>query len=488
MIKAPCHSYCTDCFARLITTSLQHEQQWPPKCCLNNIPTHTIFRNVTTELRQLYNSRAEEWNIPVGQRIYCSDPNCSLFIKPSGINKAEKKARCESGHETCAICREPDHGGQDCPRDLDLERTNELAVEEGWKRCYACQALVEHREACQHMTCRCGAEFCYVCTRRWRTCTCTMEQLARLKREADARRQARLEWEQEEELETQRALREVEEFQREEARKEELRRQDAIRLERERRQKELEEKVRLESLRQEAVKVKFRELHLILATLDSLQEGLIATWGENAIKELEEERESALAELARAHQAERAQIEARATIRIAEERSERHAEFAARVEDEQNLEEEYLGQLKEHYRDCKDAEYVEAQIEAAMHRCRAANDDYYVRWEKYRNKSIEQTEYAAKEEMGIKLELLENERRRREEGFAAREEGLEKQAKAGKKWLAATFAERVRLLHEKERDELENGGEDLSSYITEEDERTFLEDEEGESSMIGIAS
>ncbi|RYC61157.1 hypothetical protein CHU98_g5057, partial [Xylaria longipes] len=215
-VRAPCHNYCTPCFRRLIASACQNEQHWPPKCCLNNIPESIILANVDAEQGNEYRDRAREWNVPMADRIYCSQLECSLFISPENITPAQNLARCADGHHTCTFCRNAQHEGDVCPQDKDMLRTNELAEEEGWKRCYGCHAYVEHREACQHMTCRCGAEFCYVCGARWRTCACTMTQLALLKEHAASRRQKRLDKEAAEDAAIQEAIRLVEEFEREE--------------------------------------------------------------------------------------------------------------------------------------------------------------------------------------------------------------------------------------------------------------------------------
>lgn len=53
--------------------------------------------------------------------------------------------------------------GQDCPADRDLEVVLEMGEKNGWRRCYNCRTLIELTEGCSHITCRCKAEFCYIC-------------------------------------------------------------------------------------------------------------------------------------------------------------------------------------------------------------------------------------------------------------------------------------------------------------------------------------
>jgi hypothetical protein len=127
-------------------------------------------------MQKKYKTREKEWSIPVGDRIYCSHAGCNWWIAPKRINHENGSAKCmKCSHLTCITCRGVWHKGAECPQDAALQATINLAEMEGWKRCYSCHALVEHNRGCRHMTCRCKAEFCYICGLRWRTCGCSDE-------------------------------------------------------------------------------------------------------------------------------------------------------------------------------------------------------------------------------------------------------------------------------------------------------------------------
>lgn len=62
------------------------------------------------------------------------------------------------------MCKRGAHRiGQDCPADKDLEAVLEMGEKNGWRRCYNCRNLIELTQGCSHITCRCKAEFCYIC-------------------------------------------------------------------------------------------------------------------------------------------------------------------------------------------------------------------------------------------------------------------------------------------------------------------------------------
>ncbi|RYP91306.1 hypothetical protein DL770_002540 [Monosporascus sp. CRB-9-2] len=457
-IRAPCHNYCRDCFRRLISAACQNEQQWPPKCCLNAIPDATILLGADGELQRRWCLRGAEWNIPVGERVYCSERSCSIWCPPDWINAAYGTARCSQGHWTCTICRGPQHDAAEaCPQDRDLLRTNELAEEEGWKRCHGCGAYVEHRDACQHMTCRCGAQFCYVCGAQWRTCSCTMQQLADVKQEAAARRQARQDREAQEEAELREALRLVAEFEREEALKAELLRQEAE----ERQRRELEERIRREEARRAAVEARFRDLRAALADLHEAQRGAVLRDHEAEEADLSARGAGKLDELQRRHETERAELGEATAARLRERERALTREYAARVAEERRIEEQYAAQLKAYWARRGDGE---AAARAALASLQRRFDRGFAAWKKWMDSELEGYRWEAREEQAIREELMDDVERRAAEGAEADREAFTCRRRAELRWVEVVVAERESLLNEMAADELENA-EDIEAWF-----------------------
>ena len=170
------HGYCRPCFVQLVTTAMQTESNFPPKCCLLEIKLSTILYALNSEQREQYKLKAAEWAQPAGNRWYCPKPECAKWIAPSRIIRSrtcgQKCPHCRT--RICGMCRGLAHEqGTECPQDFGLNAILDAAEREGWQRCYQCRSLVEKTTGCRHMTCKCKAEFCYTCGSKWRTCKCT---------------------------------------------------------------------------------------------------------------------------------------------------------------------------------------------------------------------------------------------------------------------------------------------------------------------------
>ncbi|KAI1105505.1 hypothetical protein F4804DRAFT_304111 [Jackrogersella minutella] len=454
MVKAPCHSYCKPCFLRLIHTTCENEQQWPPKCCLNPIPTNIIILNIDDDLKKTYHDRAAEWNLPVSDRVYCSQSNCSVWIRPYEINRSRNIARCSAGHWTCTTCRGQQHEGDECPQDRDMMRTDELAEEEGWKRCYGCHAYVEHGEACQHMTCRCGAEFCYVCGARWRTCSCSMEQLVAIKQAAETRRQARQNREAEEEAEIREALRLVEEFEREEARKAELLRQEQERLAEERREKLLDERIRREGERRREVGVRFQELRDTFVNIHKLQRAAVLRKHNEEEADITSQGNTALAQFKQKREKDYEKLTATAKVKLSKKENAFKREHSARVAEERRIEEKYQIELKAYWSRRLNSE---DKAEAAMRELKRKMDNSFKSWEKWKDNELDNYRWVVREEVGIQEELMDDTETKLIVSTQEKLTAFSLRKAAEARWVSIVIEERERMLTDMEVDEIENG-------------------------------
>ncbi|KAH8201857.1 hypothetical protein TruAng_003944 [Truncatella angustata] len=436
----------------LVDGTCENEQQWPPKCCLNIIPKSTILSGTFNyhALQKVYNDKSEEWSIPISERIYCYEPVCAgIFVRPAYINHAENVARCEAGHYICTLCRGQRHVNQACPQDRDLQRTEELADEEGWKRCYQCHAFVEHREACQHMTCRCGAEFCY--------------QLHAVKSEAATRRRIRRSREAQEEAELAEALRLVEEYEREEARKATLLRLERERIEKERRKKELDKRLLVEVGRRKGVELQFRNLTQVLNDLHEEQRVEVVREHGKYESVLRYKAESSITALKEQNDRKRDLLVNLGIDKIQEFRSAMDQEHAARADQERQVEEQYYQQLTVYWAGKPDGNL---HAEAAVLSLKRRMDKGYQVWNRWMQNEIDKHRFLVEEEQSVQLEMMDEAERRLKQDLTRHRQAFAKRKAAEFKWVELVIQERELMLIEMRFDEME-GGDDMDALLAE---------------------
>lgn len=160
----PCrHKYCPPCFSQLISTAIQNEDTFPPKCCLQEIPKKVMRTHLAHAERAAYDDKALEYAVAIGSRYYCVSPECARWIDTRTAKRTNGALECpHCSVKLCTVCRGPQHpSNEDCPQDYGLDATLEQAERAGWRRCYSCRALVELNTGCRHITCTCRAEFWY---------------------------------------------------------------------------------------------------------------------------------------------------------------------------------------------------------------------------------------------------------------------------------------------------------------------------------------
>ncbi|KAK6362193.1 hypothetical protein TWF730_005889 [Orbilia blumenaviensis] len=163
------HASCIDCVKRNYKMCLRDTSCLPPTCC-KKYPL--IYTGIAVgSLKDI--DKLSRWIVtgsnpsPLG-RCY----NCSEDIWP-GAECGDIGICVHCDERTCLKCQVKWHGFRRVECRLGkLSDFVVMAIVNKWAQCYRCGLVVERSEGCAHITCRCGANFCYHCGGRWPKCPC----------------------------------------------------------------------------------------------------------------------------------------------------------------------------------------------------------------------------------------------------------------------------------------------------------------------------
>ncbi|XP_027337726.1 probable E3 ubiquitin-protein ligase RNF217 [Abrus precatorius] len=175
------HPFCTICISKHVATQIHQnilKVNCPnPNCSMELKPEflHTILPK---EVIVRWETARCEALIVGSEKTYCPFKDCSVLLLDDG-GKVVISAECPSCHRLfCAQCRVPWHGGWSCKEYQRLKKSRDekeldkkflkLAKGKMWQKCPQCAMFVQRRGGCEHMTCRCGCNFCYNCGGNWK--------------------------------------------------------------------------------------------------------------------------------------------------------------------------------------------------------------------------------------------------------------------------------------------------------------------------------
>ena len=140
----------------------------PFQCCQHTVFADQVRAALTPELFAQYNTMVEEQLEP--DPVHCSNATCAVFL-PARLASGPDEIQCpQCRRSTCRHCKGRSHAGTECVADVCAQQARALAGRQGWKACPRCRNMVEKSSGCMHMTCRCGAGFCYRCGRLLSEC------------------------------------------------------------------------------------------------------------------------------------------------------------------------------------------------------------------------------------------------------------------------------------------------------------------------------
>ncbi|CAF1011149.1 unnamed protein product, partial [Didymodactylos carnosus] len=107
--------------------------------------------------------------------IKCPNKSCNNIVRIT--DSSSDFVRCRCGHEFCLSCKEEPHFPALCKsyklymtevyRNGDLISDFNAIIKVEGRNCLSCNKFINKNGGCNHMTCLCGAQFCWTCYGWW---------------------------------------------------------------------------------------------------------------------------------------------------------------------------------------------------------------------------------------------------------------------------------------------------------------------------------
>ena len=173
---------CSSCLKKMFKSAFESEYSYPPRWGGYVLHPKDFKHIIDKSFIEKYEKREQEYETPARTRLYC---DCGSFLGASVEGKGDSQVSVVMVCRKCNIfmcmkCSTPHKDAakalyHDCSAILKKRKVAELASESeafhGLKPgvdhqicpSQGCGRRVQLRDACNHMTCLCGTDFCFVC-------------------------------------------------------------------------------------------------------------------------------------------------------------------------------------------------------------------------------------------------------------------------------------------------------------------------------------
>ncbi|CAD8097178.1 unnamed protein product [Paramecium sonneborni] len=180
------HMYHQKCLAQYCLTQME-SRQFPILCpseCKKNIIYSDLIEVLDDKQILQFQKLTFKAYIDTHNNEYswCPTPDCQ-YVFVLGEQSQFECPVCQKRY--CLECKIEYHNGFSCQEyQKKIKMENQKALDDKffsfikgakYKQCPQCKFWVEKSEGCNHMTCRCKFEFCYVCGGVYEKCECVIQ-------------------------------------------------------------------------------------------------------------------------------------------------------------------------------------------------------------------------------------------------------------------------------------------------------------------------
>ncbi|GAQ90170.1 Zinc finger domain containing protein [Klebsormidium nitens] len=164
------HWHCIDCLRQYATVKVMDDRTPRIPCtrASEGCPAVFPFENVEWLLgdkeTQVYLQLLAEASITT--KVYCPFDGCTAVMDCAEDERGPDSICASCKRVFCRECRVAWHADQTCAQFQSAkedEPLHVLAKKKHWKPCPKCHNMIERKNGCNFMRCKCGAGFCYKC-------------------------------------------------------------------------------------------------------------------------------------------------------------------------------------------------------------------------------------------------------------------------------------------------------------------------------------